>query len=32
MTEKNYTLVDVDGNAFAIMAYVRSAMMRLSRQ
>ena len=28
MTKKNYTLVDVDGNAFAIMAYVRSAMMR----
>ena len=28
MTEKKYTLADVDGNAFAIMAYVRSAMMR----
>ena len=28
MTEKNYNLADVDGNAFAIMAYVRSAMMR----
>ena len=28
MTEKNYTLTDVDGNAFAIMAYVRSAMKR----
>ena len=28
MTKKNYTLADVDGNAFAIMAYVRSAMMR----
>ena len=28
MVEKNYTLADVDGNAFAIMAYVRSAMMR----
>ena len=28
MTEKNYTLADVDGNAFAIMAYVRSAMKR----
>ena len=28
MTEKNYNLADVDGNAFAIMAYVRSTMMR----
>ena len=30
MKEKKYTLVDVDiaGNAFAIMAYVRSAMKR----
>ena len=28
MTEKKYTLADVDGNAFAIMAYVRSAMRR----
>ena len=28
MTEKKYTLADVDGNAFAIMAYVRSAMKR----
>ena len=28
MTEKNYNLADVDGNAFAIMAYVRSAMKR----
>ena len=28
MKERKYTLVDVDGNAFAIMAYVRSDMMR----
>ena len=28
MTEKKYTLDDVDGNAYAIMAYVRSAMKR----
>ena len=28
MSKKKYTLDDVDGNAFAIMAYVRSAMKR----
>ena len=28
MSKKKYTLDDVDGNAYAIMAYVRSAMKR----
>ena len=28
MAEKNYTLVDVDGNAYAIMAYVSMIMKR----
>ena len=28
MAKKNYTLVDVDGNAFAIMAYVSMVMRR----
>ena len=28
MKKKKYTLVDVDGNAFAIIAYVKNAMRR----
>lgn len=31
MKEKKYTLVDVDGNAFAIIAYVCKAMRRESK-